>query len=341
VNGPVVTVCIPVYNGHTFLDRCLQAIVKQTYDNLDILVVDNQSTDDTAAVLAAWTIRDPRIRVVTNETNIGLVPNRNRCIDLARGEWIKFMDVDDVLAASAIERLLQASQGKHRMAICRRLFSYEGVDEKQRALMEREVRSYEVRELLPGRSYITSDEVAMLALMYQGRNFVGEPTSVMMHRSVFDEFGNFNEDLVQIPDLEYWLRVGLHTGIAYVDEPLSCFSVHGGAASAGNLALRSFRADRVDQLILLHEYLYNPYFEPVRRLAETEGVLADLRTDFRRRAVRIAVRAALDGRSTNPLVRDHWAQWRIIGQSRPHMRLPGDALLPLAAFVLHAARVRR
>jgi len=341
VNGPIVTVCIPVYNGHAFLERCLQAIVKQTHRNLDILVVDNHSTDDSAALLAAWAGRDARIRVVTNDSNIGLVPNRNRCIELARGEWIKFMDVDDMLAPRAIERLLEASHGKCRMAICRRIFLYEGVDEAQRDLMEREVRRYEVRELLPGRAYITPEEVARLALEYRGRNFVGEPTAVMMHRSVFDEFGAFNEDLVQIPDLEYWLRVGLHTGIAYVDEPLSCFSIHNGAASAANLALRTFRADRVDQLILLHEYLYNPYFEPVRKLAETEGVLGEMRANFRRRAVRIALRAALDGRSTNPAVRDHWTQWRIVGHSRPHMRPPGDALLPLAAFVLHATRVRR
>ena len=341
MNGPMVTVCIPVYNGYTFLERCLQAIVNQTYRNLEILVVDNQSTDDSAALLAAWARRDPRLRVVTNDSNIGLVPNRNRCIELAHGEWIKFMDVDDVLAPSAIERLLEASNGSYRMAICRRLFFYEGVDETQRALMEREVRRYEVRELLPGRTYITPEEVARLALEYRGRNFVGEPTAVMMHRSVFDEFGDFNEDLVQIPDLEYWLRVGLHTGIAYVDEPLSCFSIHNGAASAANLALRSFRADRVDQLILLHEYLYNPYFAPVRTLAETEGVLGEMRADFRRRAMRIALRAALDGRSTNPALRDHWTQWRIVGHSRPHMRPPGDALLPLAAFVLRAVRVRR
>ncbi|TME24351.1 MAG: glycosyltransferase family 2 protein [Chloroflexi bacterium] len=341
MNAPMVTVCIPVYNGHTFLERCLQAIVKQTYTNLDILVVDNQSTDDSGALLAAWAGRDRRIRVVINDTNIGLVPNRNRCIALARGEWIKFMDVDDVLAPTAIERLLEAAGSTHRMAICRRLFFYEGVDEAQRILMEREVRRYEVRELLPGRTYITPEEVARLALEYRGRNFVGEPTAVMMHRSVFDEFGAFNEDLVQIPDLEYWLRVGLHTGIAYVDEPLSCFSIHNGAASAANLALRSFRADRVDQLILLHEYLYNAYFEPVRKLAEAEGLLGELRATFRRRAVRIAVRAALDGRSTNPTVRDHWTQWRIVGQSRPHMRPLGDALLPLAAFILHTTRVRR
>ena len=337
----MVTVCVPVYNGGTFLDRCLAAIVNQTYDNLDVLVVDNQSADDTARRLNAWARRDARIRIVTNERNIGLVPNRNRCIELARGEWIKFMDVDDVLAPTAIQRLLDAAGNSNRMAICRRQFAYEGVDAAQRELMEMEVRRYEVRELLPGRSFISPTEVARLALTYRGRNFVGEPTAVMMHRSVFEEFGNFNEDLIQIPDLEYWLRVGLHTGIAYVDEPLSCFRIHNGAASAANLSLRSFRADRVDQLILLHEYLYNPHFRPVRQLAEAEGMLGELRGDFRRRAVRIAVRAALDGRSANPLVREHWGQWRILSQARPRLRPPADSLLPLAAFVLHATRMRR
>src|SRR2546429_4182454 len=341
MNGPLVTVSIPFYTGHTFLERCLQAVVKQAYTQLDILVVDHQSTDGPGALLAGWAGRDRRIRLVINDTNIGLVPNRNRCIALARGEWIKFMDVDDVLAPTAIERLLEASGSTYRMAICRRLFFYEGVDEAQRALMEREVRRYEVRELLPGRSYIRPEEVARLALEYRGRNFIGEPTVVMMHRSVFDEFGAFNEDLVQIPDLEYWLRVGLHTGIAYVDEPLSCFSIHNGAASAANLALRNFRADRVDQLILLHEYLYNPYFEPVRKLAAAEGLLTEMRANFRRRAVRIALRAALDGRSQNPAVRAHWSQWRIVGHSRPSRRPPGGALRPLAAPVLHALRVRR
>ena len=341
ITNPVVSVCIPVFNGGPFLDRCLDAVHHQTYKRLDILVVDNHSTDDTAERVRAWARRDPRIRLVVNEANIGLVPNRNRCIELASGEWIKFMDVDDLLAQTAIERLLEASGGSNRMAICRRLFYYEGIDQAQRRLMEEEVRRYEVRELLPGRSFIEPEEVARLALQYRGRNFVGEPTAVMVHRSVFQEFGNFNEDLVQIPDLEYWLRVGLHTGIAYVDEPLSCFRVHNAAASASNQTLRSFRADRMDQLILLHEYLYSPYFEPLRRLAQAEGVLSELRADFRRRAVRIALRAALDGRNANPMIRAHWGQWRIVSQSRPRLRTPADALLPLAAFVLRATRVRR
>ncbi|MEO6795577.1 MAG: glycosyltransferase family 2 protein [Candidatus Dormibacter sp.] len=341
MTSPLVSVCIPVYNGEAFLDRCLAAIVKQTYANLDILVVDNHSTDGTAAVLKTWGTRDARIRVVINGRNIGLVPNRNRCIELAQGEWIKFMDVDDVLAPNAVQRLVEAADGSHRMAISRRLFVYEDVADAQRELMEQEVRRFELRELLPGRSLISPEEVAKLALVYRGRNFVGEPTAVMMHRSVFDEFGSFNEDLVQIPDLEYWLRVGLHTGIVYIDEPLSCFRIHNGAASTANQALRNFRADRVDQLILLHEYLYSPYFEPLRALAASQDVLEGLRADFRRRAIRIAIRAALDGRSVNPQLRDHWAQWRIIGRARPHLRSRGDALLPLAAFVLRATRVRR
>lgn len=338
---PIVTVCIPTFNGSAFLDRCLQAIVSQTYRNLDILVVDNRSTDNSAVRLRRWQRRDPRIRVVVNDANIGLVPNRNRCIQLARGEWIKFMDVDDLLEPNAIARLLEASAGHYRMAICRRVFHYVDVDEHQRQLMEEEVRRFEMRELLPGRTFISPDEVARLALEYRGRNFIGEPTAVMMHRSVFEEFGSFNEDLVQIPDLEYWLRVGLHTGIVYVDEPLSSFRIHLSAASAANQELRSFRADRIDQLILLHEYLYHPHFEPLRRLAEREGMLGALRAEFRRRALRIAIRAALDRRSTNPVIREHWGQWRIVSLARPRLRPRADSLLPLAAFVLHATRVRR
>jgi hypothetical protein len=166
--------------------------------------------------------------------------------------------------------------------------------------------------------------VADLALEFLGRNVIGEPSTVLVHRSVIDEFGLFNIDLIQIPDLEYWLRVGLTTGMVYCDEPLVAFRIHDSAASTANL-IRMFRADRLDQLVLLHEYLYNPHFELVRAIAERNGMLPTLRRRFHRRALRLAVRAALDVRQRE--TRHHYQQWLEVAGRHPHLRDEGGRVL--------------
>jgi glycosyltransferase involved in cell wall biosynthesis len=322
---PLVSICVPVFNGVAFLPACIATVSSQTYPNLEIVVVDNCSTDDTPAILRAWAARDPRVRVVTQDVNVGVVRNRNRCAVEARGEWIKFLDHDDLLEPECVARLVDSAVGAgRRFAFARRTFFYDGVSEAHRERMEREVRRFEAGAVRPGITDFSPDMVADLALEFLGRNVIGEPSTVLVHRSVIDEFGLFNIDLIQIPDLEYWLRVGLTTGMVYCDEPLVAFRIHDSAASTANL-IRMFRADRLDQLVLLHEYLYNPHFELVRAMAERNGMLPTLRRRFHRRALRLAVRAALDVRQRE--TRHHYQQWLEVAGRHPHLRDEGGRVL--------------
>ena len=90
---PLITVGIPSYNHAKFLAKCLESVITQTYSNLEVIVVDNYSTDETDSILSGF--RDPRISIekVNNGGSIG--KSRNAILNKSRGEWIAFLDSDD------------------------------------------------------------------------------------------------------------------------------------------------------------------------------------------------------------------------------------------------------
>lgn len=94
VMEPLVTVLFPIYNGAQYLRLAIDSLLNQTYKNFEILIVDDGSTDDTAAIVLSYS--DMRIRMVKNEKNMGIVKTMNRGIQLAQGEFIARMDADDI-----------------------------------------------------------------------------------------------------------------------------------------------------------------------------------------------------------------------------------------------------
>lgn len=101
----VVTVVIPVYNVEHYLRECLESVVNQTYQNLQIILVDDGSTDSSTIICDEYALRDKRIRVI-HKDNGGLSDARNKGIDLANGEYITFIDSDDVVEQDMIEYLM-------------------------------------------------------------------------------------------------------------------------------------------------------------------------------------------------------------------------------------------
>ena len=100
--GPLVTIAIPTFNRAALLRGCIQSALAQTYRNLEMLVSDNASTDDTASVLLEF--NDKRLRVMKQETNIGLLPNWNACLAGAGGEYVVFVSDDDRISPWLVER---------------------------------------------------------------------------------------------------------------------------------------------------------------------------------------------------------------------------------------------
>lgn len=106
---PLISVIIPVYNSARWLSRCLESVCGQTLENIEILCVDDGSSDDSPAILEAYARRDPRIRLHLQDTNRGVSIARNIGIAAARGEWLSFVDSDDFMLRSFYEDLYAAS----------------------------------------------------------------------------------------------------------------------------------------------------------------------------------------------------------------------------------------
>jgi len=103
---PTLTVVIPVYNVAQYLPECLDSVLGQSFSDLEVIAVDDGSTDDCPAVLAAYAARDPRLRVL-HQQNAGQGPARNRAIETARGEFVTFCDSDDTVPRRAYEYMVR------------------------------------------------------------------------------------------------------------------------------------------------------------------------------------------------------------------------------------------
>lgn len=105
----MVSVIVPVYNGEEFIDECLHSIMGQTYPDLEILVIDDGSTDGSLALCRGLSDTELRIRLFHQE-NAGVSAARNHGLREARGEYVIFVDADDALLPTAVETLLKAAQ---------------------------------------------------------------------------------------------------------------------------------------------------------------------------------------------------------------------------------------
>lgn len=108
MTNPLVSIIVPVYNAQKGLSRCLESICSQTYQELEIIVLNDGSTDDSLAICEQFRAKDPRIVVVDKE-NEGVSRTRNAGLTLAQGDYIQFADSDDALDPDYTQNLVQAA----------------------------------------------------------------------------------------------------------------------------------------------------------------------------------------------------------------------------------------
>lgn len=115
---PLVSVIIPVYNVAKLLERCVDSVIAQTYPHLEIILIDDGSTDMSGKFCDIYAKRDPRIKVI-HQANQGLSAARNSGLDIATGDYVTCIDSDDSVELDLVECLLQLCQQNHtKMSIC-------------------------------------------------------------------------------------------------------------------------------------------------------------------------------------------------------------------------------
>ncbi|MGL5617865.1 MAG: glycosyltransferase family 2 protein [Metamycoplasmataceae bacterium] len=110
MNKPLISIIIPCYNGENFIDTCLESVMNQTYKNLEILIMNDGSKDNSLVKLHEWVKKDNRIKLFTQE-NKGLANSRNKLIANATGSYFTLLDIDDTLLKNSIELLYENSLG--------------------------------------------------------------------------------------------------------------------------------------------------------------------------------------------------------------------------------------
>lgn len=288
MSSPEVSVCVPTYNGERYLRPCLESILAQTHTDFELLIVDDASSDGSLALLAEYAARDGRVRVLQNSFNLGLVGNWNRCIELARAPWIKYAFQDDLLAPDCLECMLAAG-ATCPIVFARREFCFEPNIPKE--VMELYRSLPDLSYFLRGNAQLAAREVCD-AVLREPKNFFGEPTASLLHRSVFERYGRFNADLGQLCDLEFWVRTASNTGLAWIDRPLATFRYHARSTSASNRdPSRDELVSVYDRLLIQHQMAHHEAFSNLRRVAQMQQPARDLEQEFAEKAAWVCRRA--------------------------------------------------
>ncbi len=231
-----MSVCVPTWNGAAHLAQCLDGVLAQTESDFELVLVDDGSTDATGEVLARYA--DPRLVVHRNPRRLGIPGNWNRCLALARAPYVQFAFQDDVLAPAAVERLRAALDADPHavLAFGRREIRHEGARDGLPLVDPAYARALAAfhgsfRGRLTG-AELVSDALARGADLTV--NVVGEPSFVMLRTEALRRAGGFDAAFTQLVDWELWLRLAADGGMAFVDETLGMFRVHGAGASARN-----------------------------------------------------------------------------------------------------------
>ena len=261
---PLVTVCVPTYNRAGYLAQCLEAIRRQTHEAFELLVLDNASTDETPQVVQR--LADARLRYIRQPENLGQIPNVNRGLELAAGEFVCICHDDDIWAPTFLERQLAAMRRDPSVA-----FSHTAVWLCTEAGAARGVHRVEARD------YLRNGREAFLRYLAFGHDVVF--STAMVRRAAYQQAGPFDARYL-CADFDMWLRLALQGDVAYVAEPLAGYRIHAASASSGMTAVRWF-----------HEYF--EIFDRALALGRRQlPELTGLEERLRRRARRYQARRA-------------------------------------------------
>lgn len=229
--NPPISVCVPMYNNSATIERCLRSILDQEGVEFEILVVDDNSSDDCAAIAAA--MLRPGDRLVRNQPNLGLNQNHNKCIELARGTCVQFVHGDDWLLPGALRTLAPCFDDPSvGMAFAPRRVINLDVHWWHR-LGPTHIYFLRLREYNRGTSLVTQ-----MVLLGGAGNYVGEPTCVMFRRQLALDVGCLRDDVYQLVDLDFWYRLMLRSAVRFVPQKLSVRTHTGGTVSVSNVRTR-------------------------------------------------------------------------------------------------------
>lgn len=233
--SPKVSICIPTYNGRSYVHEAIESALGQSESQLEVVVSDDGSADDTLDVVR--TFDDPRLRILPLGDRVGAAANWNRAIEAARGRFVKLMCQDDVLYRDAVRDELAAFGDARDRGLSPAFVS------SRRQIMRDDGRVV-VRARGHGRlPPVVHHDAAVRAIVRSGTNVFGEPSFALFPRTTVERVGRFDGSWSYLIDLDFYIRA-LEVGPAVLIDAIGgAFRVSVGSWSSA-LAASQFTETR-------------------------------------------------------------------------------------------------
>jgi len=230
---PRISVIMSVYNGEKYLKQSIESILKQTFADFELIIVDDGSTDNSFTIIRGYD--DDRIRVIRNKARIGLTRSLNKALRRARGEYIARQDADDISLPRRFEEQIRFFE-RHPKTV----------------LLGTSVYLIDEEGKIVGKRIIPAE--ASKALLEANVIFHG---SIMFKRMVIDKIGGYNELFKYSQDYELWLRVSKHFDVNNLQEPLYCHRIHRSGSIGLTKTREQFLFGVLARKIATHELKYD------------------------------------------------------------------------------------
>ncbi|EKE04165.1 MAG: Glycosyl transferase, family 2 [uncultured bacterium] len=217
---PLISICIPNHNYENYIKETIDSILAQTYQNFEIIVIDDKSTDKSVEIVKSYS--DPRIKLYENDINLYTFRTNNKAMSLAKGELITILHSDDKYAPNFLEEIVKSynKYPQHKVFITG-VYFYHSEDDK----------------LTPWHPYksggVKSQKEVLIRLYHQ--NNIGNGVNVVIHRDCLKTVGVFSSEYKYIADYDYLLRLANRYEFVYIPEMLTYYRVHNANATSVNI----------------------------------------------------------------------------------------------------------
>ena len=245
---PKVSVCIPVYNGSEYIAEAIDSVLAQTYENFNLLICDNCSTDNTEEIVHQF--KDPRITYVRNTKNLGLVGNANRCLELADGKYVYILHHDDIMLPDNLALKVRILDEHPKV----------GLVHSDVLFMDQDGKPLDLTKFDAKKDYIEDGIKVFLRYIMDmpvgASFFIG---AVLARRNCYLKLGGFNPILPNTNDSDMWMRILLFYDVACVGKPLVKYRLHDMMTSTSindpdGLNLRALEEHYLASSIVIEQY---------------------------------------------------------------------------------------
>lgn len=284
--SPTVSVLVPTYNRAALLKQAIDSVLLQTFGDFELVVSDNASTDHTEELVKSYS--DQRIVYSRSARNIGWHGNMNRCLALAKGEYLTFLPDDDLMMPENLERKVDILRRYPNVGMVHSRFHM--IDQSGKMIRESTNWGHGPER---NADAVESGHV-FLKRMLTGYCEVNLPTA-LFRKAVYVRLGGFTDGLSHADDFEYWMRLAVFFDIAYLASPLIKWRWHAGSLTSHHVKgeTTGVTGEGLREQLLAKRIILNRYW---REIPESETLRRAVLRETRDRVV-LQADVMMDNRS--------------------------------------------